>query len=44
VYAAGVTYLLGLMAQAPHPGEAGPPREMPTRAAGITPVIEGANQ
>ena len=31
VYAAGVTYLLRLMAQPPQPGEAGPPREMPTR-------------
>jgi cytochrome d ubiquinol oxidase subunit I len=44
VYAAGVTYLLRLMAQPPHPGEAGPPREMPTRTAGITPVITGAIQ
>jgi cytochrome bd ubiquinol oxidase subunit I len=44
VYAAGVTYLLRLMAQPPHPGEAGPQREMPTRAAGITPAIAGATQ
>jgi cytochrome d ubiquinol oxidase subunit I len=44
VYAAGVTYLLRLMAQPPHPGEAGLPREMPTRTAGITPAIERATQ
>jgi cytochrome d ubiquinol oxidase subunit I len=44
VYAGGLTYLLRLMAQHPHPDEAGPPREMPTRTAGITPVIEGATQ
>jgi cytochrome d ubiquinol oxidase subunit I len=44
VYTAGLTYLLRLMAQPPRPGEAGPPREMPTRTAGITPAIEGATQ
>ena len=41
VYAAGLTYLLRLMAQPPHPGELGPPSEVPTRTAGITPAIEG---
>jgi len=40
VFAAGVTYLLRLMAQPPHPGEAGPSSELPARAAGITPAIE----
>ena len=44
VYAAGVTYLLRLMAQPPQPGEAGTTREMPTRTAGITPAIKGATQ
>ena len=29
VFAAGVIYLLRLMAQPPHPGEAGPPSDMP---------------
>jgi cytochrome d ubiquinol oxidase subunit I len=44
VYAAGLTYLLRLMVQPPHPGELGPPTEVPTRTAGITPApaIEGA--
>jgi len=41
VYAAGLTYMLRLMAQPPHPGELGPPTEVPTRTAGITPAIEG---
>jgi cytochrome d ubiquinol oxidase subunit I len=41
VYAAGIIYLLRLMAQPPHPGEAGPSGEIPTRSAGITPAIEG---
>ena len=41
VFAAGVIYLLRLMAQPPQPGEAGPPREAPTRSAGITPAAEG---
>jgi cytochrome d ubiquinol oxidase subunit I len=40
VFATGVIYLLRLMAQPPHPGEAGPPRDVPARAAGITPAIE----
>ncbi|MBR1133023.1 cytochrome ubiquinol oxidase subunit I [Bradyrhizobium iriomotense] len=44
VYAAGVTYLLRLMSQPPHAGEAGPPHEVPTRTAGITPAIEGVTQ
>jgi len=38
VYAAGILYLLRLMAQPPHPGEAGPSSVSPTRAAGITPA------
>jgi cytochrome d ubiquinol oxidase subunit I len=38
VYAAGLTYLFRLMALPPHPGEEGPPRAIPTRAAGITPA------
>src|ERR1700761_5550435 len=41
VYAAGLTYLLRLMAQPPQPGEAGPPSDLPARAAGITPAVEG---
>src|ERR1700742_2380823 len=41
VYAAGLTYLLRLMAQPPQPGEAGPPSDVPARAAGITPAVEG---
>jgi cytochrome bd ubiquinol oxidase subunit I len=41
VFAAGVIYLLRLMAQPPHPGEAGPPSDIPARAAGITPAVEG---
>src|SRR5581483_3127163 len=46
VYAAGLTYLLRLMAQPPQPGEAGPPKDVPARAAGITPApaIEGASR
>ena len=38
VYAAGIVYLLRLMAQPPHPGEQGPDSQGPTRAAGITPA------
>ncbi|HWZ41396.1 MAG TPA: cytochrome ubiquinol oxidase subunit I [Bradyrhizobium sp.] len=44
VFAAGVFYLLRLMAQPPHPGEVGPPSDVPARAAGITPAIEGATR
>jgi cytochrome d ubiquinol oxidase subunit I len=40
VFAAGVIYLLRLMAQPPHPGETGPSSDIPARAAGITPAIE----
>jgi cytochrome d ubiquinol oxidase subunit I len=29
------------MAQPPQPGEAGPPSDVPARAAGITPAVEG---
>src|SRR6476620_7084230 len=39
VFAAGVIYLLRLMAQPPHPGEAGPRSNIPARAAGITPAV-----
>jgi cytochrome d ubiquinol oxidase subunit I len=38
VYAAGITYLLRLMAAPPHPGEPGPRSDEPVRAAGITPA------
>src|ERR1700744_5446915 len=38
VFTAGVIYVLRLMAQPPHPGEEGPPRNVPARAAGITPA------
>src|SRR6202008_2744776 len=41
VYAAGLTYWSRLMTQPPHPGEAGPPSNVPARAAGITPAVEG---
>jgi cytochrome bd ubiquinol oxidase subunit I len=40
VFTAGAIYLLRLMAQPPHPGEAGPSSDLPARAAGITPAIE----
>jgi cytochrome d ubiquinol oxidase subunit I len=38
VFAAGVIYLLRLMAQPPHHGEQGPSANIPARAAGITPA------
>ena len=38
VYAAGILYLLRLMAQPPLPGEEGPSSESPIRTAGITPA------
>ena len=38
VFSAGVIYILRLMAAPPHPGETGPSKETPTRAAGITPL------
>ena len=45
VFAAGVIYILRLMAQPPHQGEEGPRADVPARAAGITPaagaVVEG---
>src|ERR1700749_4556686 len=44
VYAAALFYLSRLRAQPPHPGEAGPPSDVPARAAGITPAIGGATQ
>jgi cytochrome d ubiquinol oxidase subunit I len=42
VFTAGVIYLLRLMAAPPHPGEQGPPQEVPTRTAGITPAAGAA--
>src|SRR4051794_28030232 len=42
VYAAGITYLLRLMAMPPHQGEQGPSGDAPTRAAGITPAAAAA--
>jgi cytochrome bd ubiquinol oxidase subunit I len=39
VYAAGLTYILRLMAEPPHPGESGPSTAAPARAAGITPAV-----
>lgn len=46
VFTAGVIYILRLMAQPPHPGEQGPTKDLPSRAAGITPAagaaVEGA--
>jgi cytochrome d ubiquinol oxidase subunit I len=48
VFAAGVIYILRLMAQPPHHGEQGPRSDVPARAAGITPaagaVAEGATR
>jgi cytochrome d ubiquinol oxidase subunit I len=38
IFAAGVVYILRLMATPPHHGEQGPQRDVPTRAAGITPA------
>lgn len=46
VFGAGVLYILRLMSHPPHHGEAGPARDQPVRAAGITPapqVAEGGN-
>jgi cytochrome bd ubiquinol oxidase subunit I len=37
VYAAGVAFLLQLMARPPHPGEEGPPEGVPSHAAGLMP-------
>ena len=39
VFAAGVTYILRLMAHPPLHGEQGPPGDIPARAAGITPAV-----
>src|SRR5260221_6949734 len=44
VYAAGLTYLLRLMASPPHHGEQGPSPDAPARAAGITPAAGAATQ
>jgi len=37
IFAAGIVYILRLMAAPPHPGEQGPQHDAPMRAAGITP-------
>jgi cytochrome d ubiquinol oxidase subunit I len=42
VFAAGVVYILRLMALPPHPGERGPPAHIPARASGITPAPAAA--
>ncbi|MGY4474642.1 cytochrome ubiquinol oxidase subunit I [Bradyrhizobium sp. USDA 3364] len=42
VFTAGVIYILRLMAQPPHPGELGPTKDLPARAAGITPAAGSA--
>ena len=42
VFAAGVIYILRLMAEPPHHGEEGPRGEQPMRAAGITPGTTAA--
>jgi cytochrome d ubiquinol oxidase subunit I len=42
VFAAGVIYLMRLMASPPHPGEEGLSKEIPARAAGITPAAGAA--
>jgi cytochrome d ubiquinol oxidase subunit I len=39
VYAAGLTYLLRLMASPPRHGEQGPSSKVPAHAAGITPAV-----
>jgi len=41
VFAAGVIYILRLIAEPPQPGESGPSSDAPARAAGITPAVEG---
>src|SRR6476661_950703 len=42
VFTAGVIYLLRLIAAPPHPGEQGPSKDVPARAAGITPAASVA--
>ncbi|BAM86648.1 cytochrome bd ubiquinol oxidase, subunit I, CydA, QxtA [Bradyrhizobium oligotrophicum S58] len=45
IFAAGVLYILRLMAEPPHAGEPGPSSAQPVRTAGITPaagVVQGA--
>ncbi|MGJ4888583.1 cytochrome ubiquinol oxidase subunit I [Bradyrhizobium sp. HKCCYLRH3099] len=45
IFAAGVAYILRLMADPPHPGEPGPSGTEPVRSGGITPaagVVQGA--
>jgi cytochrome d ubiquinol oxidase subunit I len=43
VFAAGIAYILRLMAHPPHHGEQGPQADMPARAAGITPAAAAAS-
>jgi cytochrome d ubiquinol oxidase subunit I len=38
VFGVGIWFILKLMGHEPHPGESGPSRDDPTRAAGITPL------
>ena len=38
VFTAGVVYILRMMAEPPHHGETGPAKDVPARAAGITPA------
>ncbi len=42
VFGAGTWFILKLMGHEPHPGEQGPPRDAPTRTAGITPAAQMA--
>jgi cytochrome d ubiquinol oxidase subunit I len=42
VFGAGSSFILTMMARPPAPGEPGPPSDIPTRAAGITPGPAGA--
>jgi cytochrome d ubiquinol oxidase subunit I len=44
VFAAGVIYILRLMAVPPHQGEEGPRGDVPVRAAGITPAAGVATE
>jgi len=44
IFAAGVIYILRLMATPPHHGEQGPRSDQPAHAAGITPAVGVAAQ
>ena len=37
MFGAGIFYILRLMSRSPQPGEEGPERDQPVRAAGLTP-------